>query len=221
MDVHAHGASADFGSIDENRRVGIRIREAPDFLPSMGPGLLGDDRLHLDAMFQGPSLFPTPDASASDAPVAEGEAAPPVPAPSPWNNPFLWPGRLPPWREPPAPGPLSSSPPPIDSREGVDWGALARSAGSRGQSVDGRDADAADAMNQHLFLGWRPIVGPWLADIIAGRSVSGAYEQFMAREHGTMWDVWQREDAERGTSPHSLSIDLLNPPWADRKKKKP
>ncbi|MFD2138167.1 DUF4157 domain-containing protein [Novosphingobium resinovorum] len=45
LDVHAQGEVQDFGPVEENRRVGIRLRDAPE-LSSIG--LLGDFRLQLD-----------------------------------------------------------------------------------------------------------------------------------------------------------------------------
>ncbi|SFF76418.1 protein of unknown function [Novosphingobium sp. CF614] len=215
LDVHAQGETGDFGSIEENRRAGIRVREAPDLLslPPLGPGLLGDWRFRLDpGLLTPPSLDP---AAPRDGDVT---AEPAAPVTAPQFNPFVIPPLFPgPFLT--RPDPLAA-PPPIFTGEGVDWTALARSATLRGGSVDPRDAEAADRLYLGLFPFWSWLLGPDLGDTLSRGSVSRAYESYQYRQNPTQWDRWMQEDEARGTSVRGLSIDLLDPPWA-RKKKKP
>ncbi len=219
LDVHAHGEVADFGPVEENRRVGIRVREAPELAslggPGIGgrPGLLGDFRLQLD-----PALFPP----GTPLPPS-GDTAPEVEAPTARVNPFLDPSRFPGLFNP-GPGPLAGSAgglttplPSVPTGRGVDWFGLARAASLHGGTVDLRDAGAAEAMRLRLYYGWLGVVGPGLADTISRSAVTSAYEQYQSRENPNQWDLWKRDDEARGTSVRGLSIDLLDPPWKKSK----
>lgn len=216
LDVHAQGEVQDFGPVEENRRVGIRLRDAPE-LSSIG--LLGDFRLQLDPS---PLVGGRPDVAPPPA-GSEPEASTPLfdPRFAPRFGASLLPSDYAPRFDATLVPPLSNESLFPWRGEGVDWTALARSAALRGQSVDLRDAAAAESLYRGLLPFWSGVFGADIGDWLARRSISSAYESYQYRQNPNQWDRWQQEDEIRGTSVRGLSIDLLDPPWAERKKKKP
>lgn len=216
LDVHAQGEVQDFGPVEENRRVGIRLRDAPE-LSSIG--LLGDFRLQLDPS---PLVGGRPDVAPPPA-GSEPEASAPLLDPrfAPRFGASLLPSDYAPRFDATLVPPLSNESLFPWRGEGVDWTALARSAALRGQSVDLRDAAAAESLYRGLLPFWSGVFGADIGDWLARRSISSAYESYQYRQNPNQWDRWQQEDEIRGTSVRGLSIDLLDPPWAEKKKKKP
>lgn len=203
LDVHAQGEVQDFGPVEENRRVGIRLRDAPE-LSSIG--LLGDFHLQLD-----PSPLVGGRPNTSTPPVgSEPEAS--VPLFSPRFGESLLPPDYAARFDATLVPPLTGASPSLWNGDGVDWTALSRSAALRGQSVDPRDAAAAEARYRALLPFWSDIFGLGIGDFLARRTISSAYESYQYRQNPNQWDRWQQEDEMRGTSVRGLSFDLYDIP---------
>lgn len=206
MDVHAHGETGSFETIEENRRVGIRVREAPASLLGWRPGttpgpFLLDPTLQLELPTI-PGMEPTSPAPGSAGPVVQ-PTTPIMPTP-------LVPPTLAPWRVPPVgPGMIFTMPVPGPL---IDFTEMSRSARARGQLLDPRDAQAGQAMFLR-FYDFYSVLGPWASRKLAQSTVDSAYDNRQANENPNSMDRAAREDEIRGTSAHTKDIDLLEIPW--------
>lgn len=216
--LHAHGATTEFGEPPGNRRVGIRVTEAPVPLvpplfsePRFGqrPRLLPDLRLHLDL---GPIplppgvLPPIPDVRLRDPATGEPYAPLQPDTPGPIR---------PPW--PPVITPQPDLSPKIfrlgPETPVVDWGSLRQTFVDHGAgAIDPRMAAAAEKFTRDWYQHYRALGIPeerarWLANF--GTRITIGRE--LAREGNTASDRLDEELRRSGQpTPIGGSVDLLD-----------
>jgi len=226
--LHAHGATPEFGETPANRRVGIRITEAPvaPVPPSVAPPsfamprLLPDLQLHLDPL---PPLLPpgvlppVPDVRLQD-PSAGGPPRvfePPAPARpfSPYTPSVTLPPELLPKTPPPTAAPPQLFPWLTPQRTVVDWGPLRDTVTEHGAgAISPELAAAAEAHTRTWYERYRAAGIPeerarWLANV-GTRSVVG---RELAKEGNTAADRLDNELRRQGLpTPTTVGVDLFD-----------